>query len=484
MCKETALKYNDRQVLNDNEGSCYRIITANGWNELLSHIEYKTTLFQRYIYAFEFPDNHVYVGLTYNLNKRKSDHLTSNKSISPVRKHMTDTGLDFTFKNVFGEPFPKEIAGEMESKALNDYINSGWIPLNRTKTGSLGGSQVIWTYDKIKSELVGIETLSEAKKKLPTWVFSTIKKFGWDDLLSKLLVDVRVLWTIETATEELKKYSRRTDIQGNQNGLYKFARKNNLLHLVPRGKPVRKNPLKDKFTKEEVYEKCLTYVTGEEIKQNDREYYTCAKNNGWWDDIIKQLKDKRGIKSKYSYEDCLNIALKYNTKDELTKAWSGVVKTIKKNGWWDEMTKHMKRKIVETYSNRSLLEKEKPGVFKYVQRHNLMDELFPMKNKPPGYWTKENCHKEALKYKTPSEFKSNASGAYTAASRDNKWLDEICSHMSQRVLSEEEKVLRDLEIISKIKDGCTYKEIKTTFKVHQRVIQRLKKVIEETNKIN
>lgn len=490
MCKETALKYNDRQSLDDNEGSCYRTITGNGWNELLLHIEYKTNLFQRYIYSFEFPDNHVYVGLTYNLNKRKSDHLTSKKSISPVLKHMRETGLDFMFKNVFGESFPKEIAGEMEAIALNDYIDSGWIPLNRAKTGSLGGSQVIWTYDKIKEDLVGIETLSDAKKKLPPWVFPIIKKFGWDILLSTLLIDTRTLWTIETASEELKKYNRRRDIQKNQNGLYKFASKNNLLHLVPKSKQVRKNQLKDKFTKEEVYEKCLTYITGEEIKQNDREYYTCANKNGWWGDIIKQLKNKRGIKSKYSYEDCLNIALKYKTKNELTKDWGGVVKTIKKNGWWDEMTKHMKRKVVvkytleqvveicKTHPNRSSLEKKMPGVFKYVQRNNLLNELFPMKNKPPGHWTKENCLNESLKYTSRKDFMNGSNGAYSAA-RGNKWLDDICLHMNKRELNEKEKESRDLVILEKIKQGWTYKEIKLIFKVHQRVIKKLVDLINE-----
>jgi len=490
-CKETALKYTDRGELSKNEGACYGIIKENGWDELLSHIEYKTTLFQRYIYAFEFPDNHVYIGLTHNLNKRKSDHLTSNKSISPVRKHMEETGLDFVFKSVFENPFPKEIAGEMEGIVLNDYVSKGWIPLNRTKTGGLGGSQVIWTYDKIKSDLVGVETISGARKKLSYAVFGIIKKFGWGDLLSSLIDDSgRVNWTIETATEELKKYSRRTDIQANQNGLYKFARKNDLLRLVPKSKPLPKNPLKDKYTKGEVYEMCLSYGTSEEIKQNNREYYTCAKNNGWWDDIIKQLKDKRGIKSKYSYEDCLNIALKYNTKDDLTKDWSGVVKTIKKNGWWEEMTKHMKRKTNETYTmeqvieickgyrNRSSLEKEKSGVFKYVQRHNLMDELFPIKNKPPGYWNEKNCLIEALKYENRKDFRKGSAGAYGAA-MENKWLDEICSHMSKRLLSEEEKETRDLKIIGKIKEGYTYKQIREMFKVHQRVIQKLRNHIYE-----
>ena len=46
--------------------------------------------------------------------------------------------------------------------------------------------------------------------------------------------------------------------------------------------------------------------------------------------------------------------------------------------------------------------------------------------KPYGYWTKEKCQEEALKYKTKKDFKK--SGAYTVALK-NGFLDEICIHM-------------------------------------------------------
>ena len=43
-------------------------------------------------------------------------------------------------------------------------------------------------------------------------------------------------------------------------------------------------------------------------------------------------------------------------------------------------------------------------------------------------WTEENCQKEALKYNTRSLFEKGNSGAYTKAVRQN-WLDEICQYM-------------------------------------------------------
>ena len=49
--------------------------------------------------------------------------------------------------------------------------------------------------------------------------------------------------------------------------------------------------------------------------------------------------------------------------------------------------------------------------------------------KPRGYWTKEKCQEEALKYESRSEFYKNSISAYKS-SNNNKWLDEICSHMT------------------------------------------------------
>ena len=45
-----------------------------------------------------------------------------------------------------------------------------------------------------------------------------------------------------------------------------------------------------------------------------------------------------------------------------------------------------------------------------------------------GYWTKEKCQEESLKYNTRSEFQKNNISSYII-SRKNGWLDEICSHM-------------------------------------------------------
>jgi len=50
------------------------------------------------------------------------------------------------------------------------------------------------------------------------------------------------------------------------------------------------------------------------------------------------------------------------------------------------------------------------------------------KKLPNGYWTKEKCHEEALKFKYKIDFRNKSNSAYVIA-YSNKWLDEICSQM-------------------------------------------------------
>lgn len=61
-----------------------------------------------------------------------------------------------------------------------------------------------------------------------------------------------------------------------------------------------------------------------------------------------------------------------------------------------------------------------------------MIKIYARQKKPAGYWTKERCHEEALKYKSRYEFEKN-SGSACKAARKNKWMNEICSHMLYKI---------------------------------------------------
>lgn len=51
--------------------------------------------------------------------------------------------------------------------------------------------------------------------------------------------------------------------------------------------------------------------------------------------------------------------------------------------------------------------------------------------KHSGYWTKEVCEQESLKYTTKEDFKKGCNGAYQKAYK-NGWMESICSHMNSK----------------------------------------------------
>lgn len=98
-------------------------------------------------------------------------------------------------------------------------------------------------------------------------------------------------------------------------------------------------------------------------------------------------------------------------------------------GYW---TKERCKEEVVRYKSKKKLYENNPGAYMSMLRNNWLNELCPHMNtkKPNGYWDKGRCKKEANKYKTRTDFRINSSSAYSSA-RTNGWLNEICSHMKR-----------------------------------------------------
>jgi predicted GIY-YIG superfamily endonuclease len=95
----------------------------------------------------------------------------------------------------------------------------------------------------------------------------------------------------------------------------------------------------------------------------------------------------------WTKENCIQESLKYKTRNEFQKGSVSAYNSSCRNGWLDEIYSHM----VEL-------------------------------KKPNGYWTKENCIQESLKYKTRYEFQKGSGSAYSLSWK-NGWLDEVCKDM-------------------------------------------------------
>ena len=165
--KVEASKYKTKGEFIKYSSGCYDFCFTNNFLDIVcEHMEIKGTRFLRFIYVFEFKDNHAYVGLTYNTKERYQSHL--NKDNSPVYRHIEKTNAKFEFKVITELPIYCVDAQILEHETIEKYQELGWNILNKNKTGkgcgSLGGGTRKWTEENIKTESNNYKTRSEFRK--------------------------------------------------------------------------------------------------------------------------------------------------------------------------------------------------------------------------------------------------------------------------------------------------------------------------------
>lgn len=106
------------------------------------------------IYAYEFEDKHVYVGLTFLPAMRKTMH----KLRGPVALHSVICS-NYAHKQLeMGLPTP-DAAAEAEAKWIEKYRAEGWTLLNQNKAGGLGTLQKLkWTREAVMAKALKYQT--------------------------------------------------------------------------------------------------------------------------------------------------------------------------------------------------------------------------------------------------------------------------------------------------------------------------------------
>lgn len=204
----------------------------------------------------------------------------------------------------------------------------------------------------------------------------------------------RGYWTKEVCAKTALNFKTRKEFQLKGNLAYQYALKNKWLddictHMVYVIKP------KGYWTKELCQVEALKFNTRTNFEKGNGSAYAAASKNGWLNEICLHMVTPLSCKPRgyWTKERCYEVALTCQTKLEFSTKYSRAYRNSRINGWLDEVCSHMTQ-------------------FR----------------KPNGYWTKERCQIEALKYKSRKEFNDNNRGCYQYASGKG-WSNEICSHM-------------------------------------------------------
>lgn len=177
-CKDVALLCQTKTEFINKYSGAYDASLNNKWlNEICTHMKILGSRYKRCIYVYEFSDNSAYIGLTYNLKERQKDR--NNKLNDAVTKYINETGIQ-PFRKQLTEYIDVEEAIKLEGFYVEEYKKNGWKILNRTKTGSIGGSILKWTKEKCQKEALKYTTRYKFQKNNSS-AFNASYKNGWID---------------------------------------------------------------------------------------------------------------------------------------------------------------------------------------------------------------------------------------------------------------------------------------------------------------
>jgi len=127
-CQEEALKYTTKKEFIIGSYSPYTLAVKHKWiDDICSHMIPLGNKFKRCIYAWEFEDNSVYIGLTMSLKNRITSHINNEKS--QVYKHLKICNK-VEIKQI-SDYIDIQNAIELEKEYILKYKNDNWTILNK-----------------------------------------------------------------------------------------------------------------------------------------------------------------------------------------------------------------------------------------------------------------------------------------------------------------------------------------------------------------
>lgn len=224
-CHEIALMYKTKKDFELNDKTAYKMAHKNGWiDAICGHMKILGNYYKKCIYAYEFSDNHVYIGMTYNLEARNSWRKSCKKD--QVTKYIEKSKLTPT-KKILTDFLPINDASEKEKYFVEKYRKEGWIVLNKIKAGGTGYQKIIWTYDKCKEAALKYNRRVDFRKKCGG-AYERARTNGFlDEICSHMKITCKPqnYWDFESCEKIAKKYKTKSAFKINHPYVYELSRK-------------------------------------------------------------------------------------------------------------------------------------------------------------------------------------------------------------------------------------------------------------------
>lgn len=167
-----------------------------------------------------------------------------------------------------------------------------------------------------------------------------------------------------------------------------------------------------KYSIEELKQIALQYNTKQELRKNNYSAYQCATKYKVMDLISEHMANGR---IKHTDEDIRNAAKQFETRFEFQKK-SSLYYSAKEKGqaYLDDVCSHMKvlvkkrtlksiKEDAKKYTTRKEFETKDPNGYAYCRRHNILDEVCEHMDYQHIYYTDKKILEEFKKYKSLEE---------------------------------------------------------------------------------
>jgi predicted GIY-YIG superfamily endonuclease len=224
--KNEADKYTSRRDFEKNSIKAFRAAKQHGWyDDVTSHMDYLGSLFRRAVYAWEFSNNTVYIGLTDDTARREGEHLDP-EGKTAVSKYIKETNLIPTLKLISDYVDVKD-AQNIEKCSIDLYKSLGWNVLNKVKSGGLGACKRIWTKENVEKEAQKYQTRSDFKKGNRSAYVIAVRE-GWMDDITKHMSYKQTQWNEDMVRQTASKYSKLSDFLRQETKAVAAARRMNI----------------------------------------------------------------------------------------------------------------------------------------------------------------------------------------------------------------------------------------------------------------
>jgi hypothetical protein len=145
----------------------------------------------------------------------------------------------------------------------------------------------------------------------------------------------------------------------------------------------------------------------------------------------------------WTKEKCIEASKNCKTRKEFIVKYPGAYRSSKKNNWLNDIYNNFSQLVNEKgfwtkekcyneslkFKTRKELKENCLACYSTIINNKWCKELFAHMEhysglKLKGYWNKENCLEASKRYKTKTSFRENEAGAYKA-SKKNGWLEEF-----------------------------------------------------------